>query len=128
MQVTDREHQPSLSIKPSFLIVGIGASAGGLKAFEGFLSGIPEGSEPGMAFVLMQHLAPDHVSILAEILGRITHLTVFEVEDGMVVQQNCVYVIPPGQDMALMSGTLKLLKPIERRGHQLPIDFFALAR
>ncbi|MFN8705470.1 MAG: chemotaxis protein CheB, partial [Planctomyces sp.] len=106
MQVTDREHQPSSSVKPSFPIVGIGASAGGLKAFEGFLSGIPMGFEPGMAFVLVQHLAPDHISILAEILGRITHLPVVEVEDGIVVQQNCVYVIPPGQDMALMNGTL----------------------
>ena len=108
----------------SFPIVGVGASAGGLAAFEKFLSGIPEGVDPGMAFVLVQHLAPTHKSILAEILGRSTSLTVVEVEDGMAVQPNYVYVIPPGHDMALLNGTLQLLEPTEPRGHQLPIDFF----
>jgi two-component system CheB/CheR fusion protein len=107
-----------------FPIVGIGASAGGLAAFEKFLSGIPEDIDPGMAFVLVQHLAPDHKSILAEILSRSTSLTVMEVEDGMAVQPGYVYVIPPGHDMALLNGTLQLLEPTEPRGHQLPIDFF----
>ncbi len=108
----------------TFPIVGIGASAGGLAAFEKFLSGIPEDIDPGMAFVLVQHLAPYHSSILAEILGRATSLTVVEVEDGMAIQPNWVYVIPPGHDMALLNGTLQLLEPSEPRGHQLPIDFF----
>lgn len=109
---------------PSFPIVGVGASAGGLAAFGRFLSGIPEDVDPGMAFVLVQHLAPDHKSILAEILGRSTSLTVIEVEDGMAVQPNYVYVIPPGYNMALLNGTLQLLEPTEPRGHQLPIDYF----
>lgn len=77
-----------------------------------------------MAFVLVQHLAPNHKSMLAELLGRVTRLTVVEVEDGMAVQPNHVYVIPPGHDMALLNGTLQLLEPTEPRGHQLPIDFF----
>ena len=68
------ESSQAPSTMPSFPIVGIGASAGGLAAFEKFLSGIPEGVDPGMAFVLVQHLAPDHKSILAEILGRTTSL------------------------------------------------------
>ena len=118
------ESSQAPSSMPSFPIVGVGASAGGLAAFEKFLSGIPEGVDPGMAFVLVQHLAPTHKSILAEILGRSTSLTVVEVEDGMAVQPNYVYVIPPGHDMALLNGTLQLLEPTEPRGHQLPIDFF----
>lgn len=109
---------------PFFPIVGVGASAGGLAAFERLLSGIPEGVDLGMAFVLVQHLAPDHKSILADILGRSTSFTVIEVEDGMAVQPNYVYVIPPGHDMALLNGTLQLLEPTEPRGHQLPIDYF----
>ena len=107
-----------------FPIVGIGASAGGLKAFESFFSGMPADRNPGMAFVLVQHLAPDHESILASIVQRYTHLSVFEVEDGMVVQPNCAYIIPPGRDMAVLHGTLHLLEPLQPRGQRMPIDFF----
>ncbi len=77
-----------------------------------------------MAFVLVQHLAPDHKSLLAEIIRRYTRMRVFEVEDGMVVQPNCAYIIPPNRDMAYMNGTLQLLEPVAPRGHRLPIDFF----
>jgi two-component system CheB/CheR fusion protein len=107
-----------------FPIVGIGASAGGLKAFEAFFSGMPADQDPGMAFVLVQHLAPDHESILADIVQRYTHLPVFEVEDGMVVRPNCAYIIPPGRDMAVLHGTLHLLEPLQPRGQRMPIDFF----
>lgn len=109
---------------PAFPIVGIGASAGGLSAFEAFFAGMPADVDPGMAFVLVQHLAPDHMSFLPELLGRSTRLEVFEVEDGVVVRPNCVYVMPPGRDMALVNGTLQLLEPSQPRGHRLPIDFF----
>jgi chemotaxis response regulator CheB len=67
-----------------FPIVGIGASAGGLAAFEAFFSGLPDDTNPGMAFVLVQHLAPDHTSILTDLIRRYTRMQVFEVEDGMV--------------------------------------------
>ena len=107
-----------------FPIVGIGASAGGLAAFEAFFSGMPAAADPGMAFVLVQHLAPDHKSILSDLIRRYTRMAVFEVEDGMVVQPNCAYIIPPGRDMAFLNGTLQLLEPAEPRGHRLPIDFF----
>ena len=107
----------------SFPIVGIGASAGGLAAFEAFFSGMPLDTDPGMAFVLVQHLAPDHSSILAELIQRTTHMKVFEVEDGVTVQVNCAYIIPPNRDMAFLNGTLQLLKPSAPRGHRLPIDF-----
>ena len=70
----------------TFPIVGIGASAGGLAAFEAFFSGMPEETDSGMAFVLVQHLAPDHKSILAELVRRSTRMEVFEVEDGTPVR------------------------------------------
>ncbi|MEO8026120.1 MAG: chemotaxis protein CheB, partial [Bryobacteraceae bacterium] len=106
-----------------FPIVGIGASAGGLAAFEAFFSGMPD-SDPGMAFVLVQHLAPDHESILTELIRRYTRMQVFEVEDGMVVRPNCAYIIPPNCDMAFLDGALRLLEPAAPRGLRLPIDFF----
>jgi len=108
----------------AFSIVGVGASAGGLAAFEAFFSGMPADSDPGMAFVLVQHLAPDHKSILTELIRRYTRMQVFEVEDGMKVQPNCAYIIPPGRDMAFLNGTLQLLEPSAPRGQRLPIDFF----
>jgi two-component system, chemotaxis family, CheB/CheR fusion protein len=114
----------SESVTPAFPIVGIGASAGGLAAFEAFFSSMPADSLPGMAFVLVQHLAPDYTSILADLIRRFTHMTVLQVEDGMSVHVNHVYIIPPNHDMALLNGTLQLLEPLEPRGHRLPIDYF----
>ncbi|MEI7768905.1 MAG: chemotaxis protein CheB [Chloroflexales bacterium] len=108
----------------SFPIVGIGASAGGLAAFEAFFSAMPADSESPMAFVLVQHLAPDHKSILTDLVRRYTHMQVSEVEDGMVVQPNCAYIIPPNRDMAFLHGTLQLIEPEATRGARLTIDFF----
>ncbi|MFH0783600.1 MAG: chemotaxis protein CheB [Pseudomonadota bacterium] len=107
-----------------FPIVGIGASAGGLAAFEAFFSGMPADVDPGMAFVLVQHLAPDHKSILTDLIQRYTRMHVSEAVDGMEVQSNCAYIIPPGRDMAFLNGTLQLLEPSAPRGQRLPIDFF----
>ncbi|UJX41205.1 PAS domain-containing protein [Desulfovibrio sp. JY] len=107
-----------------FPIVGIGASAGGLAAFEAFFSGMPAETDPGMAFVLVQHLAPDHKSLLTELIRRYTRMQVFEVEDGMEVQPNCAYIIPPNRDMAFLGGRLQLMEPAAPRGQRLPIDFF----
>ena len=115
--------EPLVSDK-SFPIVGIGASAGGLAAFEAFFSGMPHDTEPGMAFVLVQHLDPNHKSILTDLIRRYTRMQVFEVEDGMTVQPNCAYIIPPNCDMAFLNGTLQLLEPSAPRGKRLPIDFF----
>ena len=108
----------------SFPVVGIGASAGGLAAFEAFFSGMPADTDPGMAFVLVQHLAPDHKSLLTGLIRRYTRMQVFEVEDGMAVEPNHAYIIPPGRDMALLNGRLHLLEPSSPRGQRLPIDFF----
>jgi two-component system CheB/CheR fusion protein len=105
-----------------FPIVGIGASAGGLAAFEAFFSALPSGS--GMAFVIVQHLAPDHKSILTDLIGRYTNMRVVEVEDGMVVRPDCTYIIPPNHDMAILNGTLNLLAFTAPRGQRMPVDFF----
>jgi hypothetical protein len=107
-----------------FPIVGIGASAGGLATFEAFFSGMPADTDPGMAFVLVQHLAPDHKSILTDIIRRYTRMTVCEVEDGMVIQPNCTYIIPPNRDMAFLGGALQLFEPTAPRGQRMPIDYF----
>ena len=115
---------PEVRPAATFPIVGIGASAGGLAAFEAFFSGMPDGIEPGMAFVLVQHLAPDHESILSDLLARRTSMRVLEVEDGMPLSVNCVYIIPPNRDMAVLDGRLQLLEPSAPRGQRLPIDFF----
>jgi two-component system CheB/CheR fusion protein len=105
-------------------VVGIGASAGGLAAVEALFSGMPADTDTGMAFVLVQHLAPDHKSILSELIRRYTRMQVYEVEDGMAVAPDCAYIIPPGRDMALLNGALQLLDPVAPRGQRMPIDFF----
>jgi two-component system, chemotaxis family, CheB/CheR fusion protein len=107
-----------------FPIVGIGASAGGLDAFEKLFSAIPDDTNLGVAVVVIQHLDPNHKSMLTELIGRYTRIPVYEVKDGMVVQPNCVYVIPPNNDMILESGRLQLQEPIEPRGFRLPINLF----
>ena len=121
---TDAPLAPSENDGQGFPIVGIGASAGGLAAFEAFFSGIPADVDPGMAFVLVQHLAPDHKSLLVDLVRRHTRMNVSEVEDGVVVQPNCAYIIPPNRDMAFLNGTLQLMEPSAPRGQRLPIDFF----
>ncbi|MDO9366518.1 MAG: chemotaxis protein CheB [Methylotenera sp.] len=106
----------------SFPIIGMGASAGGLEAFEQFFHQVP--TDCGMAFVLIQHLDPSHTSILTEILQRSTRLPVVEAQDQMQVAPNAVYVIPPNRDMAIFHGKLQLSVPNEPRGQRMPIDAF----
>lgn len=108
----------------NFPIVGIGASAGGLAAIEAFFAAMPRDKAIGVAFVLVQHLSPDHKSILIDLVKRYTSMPVFLVEDGMKVQTDCVYIIPPNRDMSLLNGRLQLLEPGSPRGLRLPIDFF----
>jgi len=110
--------------KEEFPIVGIGASAGGLAAFEAFFSAIPDDIKPGMAFVLVQHLDPTHKSILSDLIGRYTRMPVYEVTESLVVRPDCVYVISPNHDLIIEYGVLQLQEPAEPRGHRLPIDLF----
>jgi two-component system CheB/CheR fusion protein len=103
-------------------IVGIGASAGGLRAFEQFFAHMP--SDGGMSFVLVPHLDPSHASMLPDLLKKYTKMSVVQAEDGMKVEPNRVQVIPPNTEMVIMHGTLLLTKPKEPRGLRLPIDTF----
>jgi len=105
----------------TFHIVGVGASAGGLEAFTQLLKSLPD--DTGMAFVLVQHLAPTHASSLADILSRATNMPVAEVEDGMRVEPNRIYVIPPDRDMTIRHGVLHLL-PRAAHGQHWSIDNF----
>lgn len=107
---------------PKPLVVGIGASAGGLEAFEQLLRAMPPDS--GHAFVVVQHLDPTHASLLTEILQRATLMPVTEAVDKVEVLANHVYVIPPNRDMMILGGKLRLYVPQEPHGMRLPIDSF----
>jgi len=103
-------------------IVGIGASAGGLEAFEQFFRLFPIDS--GIAFILVPHLDPDHESMLADILGRVTEMPVVEAEDQMKVIPDHVYIIPPNREMAIFHGMIHLSLPDTTRGQRMKIDLF----
>jgi len=103
-------------------IVCIGASAGGLEAFTQLLKALE--IDTGMAFVLIQHLDPNHKSLLTHILSQSTKMSVRQIEDGMAVEPNCVYVIPPNKKMAIIGGILKLMPREKIEGKYMPIDAF----
>src|SRR5512136_2195206 len=105
-----------------FLIVGIGASAGGLEAFEQFFAHVPP--DIGMAFILVPHLDPGHASMMTELLRRVTKLKVDEAQDGMKVQTNHVYVIPPNKEMSIYHGTINIETLKKTHGLRMPIDSF----
>ncbi len=104
------------------IIVGIGASAGGLEAFEQFFRHAQVNS--GMAFVLVPHLDPSHASLLTEILQHTTTMQVVEALNQVTVEANHVYIIPPNRDMEIFHGKLQLSVPKAPRGQRMPIDAF----
>ena len=106
----------------AFPIVGIGASAGGLEALEQFLSHVPPAS--GLAFVVVQHLDPNHKDIMVELLQRVTLMPVMQISDRLKVLPGHVYVIPPNRDLSILRGVLHLLEPAAPRGLRRPIDSF----
>lgn len=107
---------------PGFLIVGIGASAGGLEAMEEFFRHMPPGS--GMALVVVSHQHAGHVSLLPGLLGKCTAMPVVEVSDGMEVEPNRVYLAPGGANLAILHGRLHLMEPAPQERVPLPIDYF----
>ena len=107
---------------PPCLVVGIGASAGGLKAFKAFFSRMP--AHTCMAFVLVPHPDPTHQSLMHELLAKQTAMPVREAEQGGKVERGHVYIIPPGKYLAIKEGVLQLRKPPEARGVQTAIDHF----
>jgi two-component system CheB/CheR fusion protein len=110
-----------------FPIVGIGASAGGLEAFQQMLAHLPP--DTGMAFLLVQHLDPSHKSQLTEILSRVTPLPVIEASDGLAVRPNHIYIIPSNANLTIAQGLLHVTPRADSHGLHLPIDhlFHSLA-
>ena len=111
-----------LDTLPPFPIVALGGSAGSLEALEHFFLNMPLDS--GVALVVVVHQLPTSELYLADTLRAYTQLPVQTAEDGMIVQPDHVYVIPPGKDMSILHGTLLLFTPVLTRVHWLPIDFF----
>ena len=117
----DGEDEGDPSVPRSlFSIVGVGASAGGLEAFKQLFQALPD--KTGMAFIIVQHLAPSHPSALAEILSRETEMPVLEVQGNTEVEPNYVYVIPPDRSIVIARGSLKLLP--RQPGVHRPVDQF----
>ena len=107
---------------PKLQVVGIGASAGGIESLKDFFSEMPDDS--GLAFVVVQHLDPNHASYMADLLGRQTKMKVAPAQEGSPVRSNCVYTIPPNKFLSIEDGVLHLTDPIKRDGLRMPIDFF----
>jgi two-component system CheB/CheR fusion protein len=117
-----QEHNNSIKSSLNFPVVGIGASAGGLKALLRFFEQMPANN--GMAFVIILHLSPTHESSAAEILQRATAMPVVQVEGEMPIEADHVYVIPPSHDLTMNDGRLQLSEPIRIKGMHVAIDLF----
>ena len=104
-----------------FPVVGIGASAGGLDACSKLIDGLPAAN--GMAFILVQHLDPTHESMMADLLASHTSMAVQQATDGMLIQRDHFYVIPPGTYLSVGNGALHLSEPTAPHGARLPFDF-----
>ncbi|MBF0352633.1 MAG: PAS domain-containing protein [SAR324 cluster bacterium] len=105
-----------------FFVVGIGASAGGLAALEQFFLNLSTGNN--VAVVVVSHLDPSHVSILPALIQKSTKLKVFQIEDGMALQADCVYVIPANKEVVVMNRILLLNTPTSEHGPRMSIDTF----
>jgi two-component system CheB/CheR fusion protein len=112
----------SIDIASGIPVVGMGGSAGSLEAFKTFFTAMSDDS--GAAFVVIQHLAPTHESLLPELLAQHTCMRVVQARDQARVEANCVYVIPPNQYLEIREGVLHLVEPIKHGGIRMPIDFF----
>lgn len=118
---------PAASQQPSFPVVALGASAGGLDALSRFFAELP--ADSGMAFVVVQHLSPTQASLLSDILGKAAHLSVVEAEDGVLLRPEHAYVIPPNRYLTVAQGRLRLEEPEGSSHPHLSIDrlFLTLA-
>jgi two-component system CheB/CheR fusion protein len=103
-------------------VIGLGGSAGSLTSLESFFAAMPKDS--GAAFVIIQHVSPNHKSLLPELLAAHTKMRVLHAVDAMHVEPNCVYIIPPNYYLGLRNGTLFLADPAPDYGRHMPVDFF----
>lgn len=113
---------PEIKVNEPLYYVGIGASAGGLEALDIFFSHMPPDS--GLAFIVIQHLSPDYKSLMVELLAKRTSMDVRRAEEGMRVEPNTVYLIPPRKQLTIFHGKLLLSEQDHSRGINLPIDVF----
>jgi two-component system CheB/CheR fusion protein len=120
--VKNKKISPALPKTASFPIVGIGGSAGGLEAFQELLKNLS--AKPGVALVFIMHLSPGHKSMLTELLARLTKMPVSEITNGMPLEVNHVYVIPPRFDISIASGKLILSNMKDAGLKRMPIDYF----
>ena len=111
-----------ISTEAAFPVVALGASAGGLEAFEAFFKAMP--ADSGMAFVMIAHLDPTHVSLLPELVQKSTAMRVRQIRESTKIEPNSVYVIPPNRDLSILDSTLHLTELSQPRGSNLPIDNF----
>lgn len=117
--------KPPVFPKEDILVVGVGASAGGLEASRKLVGTIPSGT--GIAFILVQHLDPTHESMMVDLLSGHTSLTVCQAVDGMPVEADHLYVIPPATYLSIADGRLRLSHPQARHGARMPFDFLLRA-
>jgi len=115
-------HETDTTQEKPAVIVGIGASAGGLEAIEAFFKAMPSDSD--MAFVVVQHLSPDYKSMMVELLSRKTEMPVLRAENGMRVEHNHIYLIPPKKNLTIFHGKLLLEDQKQGEGINLPVDIF----
>lgn len=108
--------------KWNFPVVGIGASAGVLETIQHFFQYLP--ANPNVAFIIIQHLSPDYKSLMDELLSRYTKMEIHRVEDGMQVEKNMVYLIPPSKNMTVYKGKLYLTGQKPEKRLNLPVDIF----
>src|SRR5580658_8879841 len=104
-----------------FSMIGIGASAGGLDACRKLVGALP--ADSGMAFILIQHLDPTHESMMVDLLAGHTSMTVRQAAEGMPIEREHLYVIPPGSYLAVGNRALHVSQPQARHGARLPFDF-----
>ncbi|GEO06239.1 hypothetical protein AAE02nite_39030 [Adhaeribacter aerolatus] len=108
--------------KTDHYLIGIGASAGGLEAIHNLFDHFPSNSS--FSFVIVQHLSPDHKSLMAELLSKHTRMQVQEAEDDMRTRPNCIYVLPSGKQLTLKKGRLRLTEKLRSREPNFAIDVF----
>src|SRR5579859_5545662 len=122
MEQIENETGRRQSAPDTFPIVGFGASVGGLEAFKRLIRAIPK--EPGMAFILVQHLEPTHESHLPELLQKVTPIPIEEITDNVLIKPNHIYIIPANKLLTVIEGRLQLSPRLPKNERNMPIDVF----
>ena len=126
MSIAEKKRpKPAESPRQTPLVIGIGASAGGLEALQQFFDYMPPNS--GLSFVVVQHLSPDYKSLMADILGKHTEMYVYQVKNNTVIEPDTVYLIPPKKYMTIQSGRLILSDAPGTLNHPIDAFFASLA-